>query len=480
MEAELYLNSALNKNMKVLPHNEMITFCENIIDQKDVGLDKYSKEMLALVLEKLIMVTVDNHFSKTNSNPIKNMKMKEPLYISNSSLLKRYIRIFLLKRKEYVKTDNVKKLERFYDEEIENRSKKISNKMITLPGGNKLSIKDLTISITNIFNEKEKKEFVVKSTSKKSLQARKIGVLVGALSVALVVSLSDVSEKKVEKDKIETEFDQGSLDDSVVEKNNKKKNYFEINDLKKEVIDIKKNNQISLSENIKFDKMLPKITIESFKIEHCKNDITRYYGKKGIEISNDSKIATQYLIDLYKYCDVDLSNFEGYSIEEIHDTESKIDDTFKALPIDEDLFMLKQKFLYYICQKENVDFNDAMCIWTVESGGNFNCNTCVNSTHDYGEMQINRINLKDIEGIFGFTVDDIQNDWLKNMIASVYIMKNNIEFYNLTDTENFFGYYNGNDKKKEKSVSRDYVEKTMTRKNMLYNKRFGKGEKRGN
>ena len=60
---------------------------------------------------------------------------------------------------------------------------------------------------------------------------------------------------------------------------------------------------------------------------------------------------------------------------------------------------------------------------TDESGGNFNLNGTSNSTEDYGEMQITKANHSNIEAIFGFTTDELKNNWMKNMVSAVFIIK---------------------------------------------------------
>ena len=109
-----------------------------------------------------------------------------------------------------------------------------------------------------------------------------------------------------------------------------------------------------------------------------------------------------------------------------------------------------------------------MAIWDRESGGNFDLNGTSNDTEDYGEMQITKANHSNIEAIFGFTTEDLKNNWMKNMIASIFMIKE-LQLKNDNDVRKIFGEYNGGPYWEKIDASRNYSKETLK---LLWNKYY--------
>lgn len=118
----------------------------------------------------------------------------------------------------------------------------------------------------------------------------------------------------------------------------------------------------------------------------------------------------------------------------------------------------QQEFTYYLCKGYNVDFSLVMGLIQTESGFD---PSIVSTTHDYGYMQINRINhqwLRDVLGVTDFT------DPYENVRAGVFVLRKLFERYQ--DTNMVLMAYNmGEDAAArlwEKGVySTNYTEKVL-------------------
>ena len=483
MNIEKYLKYELNRAVKALPYNDMVAFCEKIIDQKDVGMDRFSKELLALELEKQIIICVESHLSqKDKISFFDKLQLEEPLFVENRDYLKKYIRLYLNKRNDQKDDIDVSKVINFYDKELKERSNKFTNKMITLPGGTKVSGKEMVDAIAKKMSTPTmKKRHNVKKTNKKAPQAARMNVLIGILAGEIAVAAAfvgmnkdDVQAKPAVNIGIENQANTDTVNEEIEYSNNLIPNeeisyqtnlvpHEYIDELGKQVSDNNKYTESIISSNdihgdveksFNIYGNIP--SIDDFKYTSYINDEgdTIFIGKNGKEIKSKIDTIKLFLENIYSKDKIDLEGFEGY---DIHSTKDS-DEVLKS----------KQCFLYYLCKKEGIDFNYAMAIWDRESGGNFDLNGTSNDTEDYGEMQITKANHSNIEAIFGFTTEDLKNNWMKNMIASIFMIKE-LQLKNDNDVRKIFGEYNGGPYWEKIDASRNYSKETLK---LLWNKYY--------
>lgn len=93
------------------------------------------------------------------------------------------------------------------------------------------------------------------------------------------------------------------------------------------------------------------------------------------------------------------------------------------IPIDCKLSYELQEYTYYLCQAYYIDFNFVMALMFTESS--FNA-AAVSATNDYGLMQINACNHKQLEDKLGIT--DIMEPY-QNIRAGLYILRGLFEKY---------------------------------------------------
>ncbi|MBE6161510.1 MAG: hypothetical protein E7158_04745 [Firmicutes bacterium] len=471
MEIEKYLKYEIDRISKKLPYNDMITFCEKIIDEKDVGMDKYSKELLALELEKQIIMCVETNLSqKDKISFFDKLQLEEPLFIENKHYLKKYIRLFLKKRNDKNENVDLSKIEEFYNDELLKRSNKFTNKMITLPGGTKISGKEMIDALVKTMNTPiMAKSHTVKITNKRAPLALRLNMLIGVLAGEIALSFTivglnrgDVMAKQVVETEIDKQTDAVEYETDGIITQTKETPYKTtlvpheyINELGKQVSEnnIYHENIISsndiygdIEKTFNIYGIIP--SIDDFKYTSYINEAgdTIFIGKNGKEIKSNIDTIKLFLENIYSENRVDLEGFEGYDIHSVKESD--------------ELLKTKQSFLYYLCKKEGIEFNYAMAIWDRESGGNFNLNGTSNETEDYGEMQITKANHSNIESIFGFTTEDLKNNWMKNMIAAVFMIKE-LQIKNGNEPGKIFGEYNGGPYWQEINDSRNYSKETL-------------------
>lgn len=420
MNLENYLNSFIDESLNNLSYHKVIRLCEAIIDEKYIkGLDKYPRELLALELEKQIMMSIEID-SNIDGSFFDKLKMKKPFLFKNKELLKENIELFidsrdLLKSKKN-ETKNVRK---FYNDVILKRSYMRSNKLVTLPGGEKVSLKEIALAINNTLKIPKEIHFNVKYTGKKAKKATLIGAVISATTIALVFGKYRNEELS---NNILTEITADISNDSF---------------------GLPQAGVSAYITNSKYDK------VSMVELENTmKYDVTS---------SNSNEVETR--------------KFLGYEVDVGDEEKNK------------EIF-IKQKYLYDLCKEQGVDFNNAMTIWHIESGGKFNNNGIENSTHDLGEMQINECNLEYLNDVFelvkkkdneqridiALIKEVIKNDWQKNMKAAVYLIKAREEMYEKNDFANIFGCYNGWKNWKEKPISIEYSKKAIDLRVNKYNK----------
>ena len=95
-------------------YDKFIELCEDILDRKKIkGLNKYPRDILAIELEKMIMMCVEQNRIKYHyPSYFKQLKLKEPMIYSDTSTLKNYIKLFVkdrdsIKLHKYAKLFNI-------------------------------------------------------------------------------------------------------------------------------------------------------------------------------------------------------------------------------------------------------------------------------------------------------------------------------------------------------------------------------------
>lgn len=187
-----YLDSFLeNKNYK-----NKIEICEAILDQKYVkGLTDYSKELLALTLEKKIIIAIEKHcLSKQKPSFWRDTKIIAPVMNQKNNFLKNYINLFI---HEFNKSNNyinnrIDEIEKFYDEIIYQASKSFRNQLISFPNCEKASIGDLQTALYNTINIPINKTIKIKN---KTGNLKEVAIIAG-LTTALAVSMLN-SQKEI-------------------------------------------------------------------------------------------------------------------------------------------------------------------------------------------------------------------------------------------------------------------------------------------
>lgn len=96
------------------------------------------------------------------------------------------------------------------------------------------------------------------------------------------------------------------------------------------------------------------------------------------------------------------------------------------IPIDCELPYELQEYTYYLCQAYYIDFNFVMALMFTESSFN---TAAVSATNDYGLMQINACNHKQLEDKIGIT--DIMEPY-QNIRAGLYMLRGLFEKYDDT------------------------------------------------
>ena len=428
MDISRYLDNYLNLQYKKAGYKAFVSLCEDILDQKKIeGLNKYPKKLLAVELEKMIMMCVEqDRLQKHEPSYFDKQKLSEPLVYTNPGRVKNFIGLFIIKRDSVNTNEKLQKIENFYNNIINNPI----NRIITLPSGSKTDMDDMIANVARLFeiDKFQKLSLPVIKIEKKAKKAAAIGILVSAVGASII---AHGYTKKGNDTTIKEEIIQEDKSDEIEQ------------------------DVVYVSED---DFVLPTAGVASAEFfienyEEFKND----YVTKANDIEQNNDVQKVEMVQ----------QFQGYPID-VGDAEKNKE------------IMEKQQFLYELCQKEGVDFNNAMTIWHVESRGQFNCNGKENSTHDYGEMQINECNIKSLNEIFEFVKGDnpdineirnvFKNDWQKNMIAAVYLIKEREAMYEKGDYEDVFGCYNGWIDWKSKSISQEYSRLASEIRETLYNK----------
>ena len=163
--------------------------CEDIFDLKPVkGLDKYSKELLALTLEKKIIMSIEQfHIDKQKASFWRDVKVIAPVTYNKNNFLKNYINLFVhnfFKQKD-TSHHYLHDINKFYNEIIESASKEFRNRLFVLPNAEKVSVGDLQIAIHNVLNIPVNRTISIK---KKTGNLKNVAAIAG-LTTSLAMSV---------------------------------------------------------------------------------------------------------------------------------------------------------------------------------------------------------------------------------------------------------------------------------------------------
>lgn len=169
--------------------------CEDILDLKPVkGLDKYSKELLALTLEKKIIMSIEQfHIDKQKASFWRDAKVIAPVTYNKNNFLKNYINLFVhnfFKQKD-TSHHYLHDINKFYNEIIDSASKEFRNRLFVLPNSEKVSVGDLQIAIHNVLNIPVNRTISIK---KKTGNLKNVAAIAGLTTSLTIGMLSQQKE----------------------------------------------------------------------------------------------------------------------------------------------------------------------------------------------------------------------------------------------------------------------------------------------
>lgn len=169
-------------------------YCNKIFNFEHVkGFDKFSKEILALTVEKKVMESIEkSHKKMTNNSKWDELKQEAP-YIYSNNLLNNYLDLFIRDFNSKTFSKN-KEIENFYNNKIIIAFKSFGNRLIVLPSGERISINDIVKSFQKLLNSNEiiKREYDIK---KKTGNLKKIAAISGIVTIAGISALHMHTEK---------------------------------------------------------------------------------------------------------------------------------------------------------------------------------------------------------------------------------------------------------------------------------------------
>ena len=168
----------------------LVQVCEDILDLKPVkGLDKYSKELLALTLEKKIIRTIEQfHIDKQKASFWRDTKLIAPITYQENNFLKNYVYLFVHHFSKSSESNNMTltEIDKFYEKVIEQASKEFRNKLFTLPNNERVSVGDLQIAVYNTLNIPVNKTITIKKKTGNLKSAAAIAGLATTLAAAAI------------------------------------------------------------------------------------------------------------------------------------------------------------------------------------------------------------------------------------------------------------------------------------------------------
>lgn len=169
-------------------------YCNKIFNFEHVkDFDKFSKEILALNIEKKIMESIENSHKKMSKNSKWAILKQEAPYIYSNNSLNNYLDLFVrdFNSNNFIKN---KEIENFYNNKILMAFKSFGNRLIVLPSGERISINDVIRSFQRLLssNEITKKEYDIK---KKTGSLKKIAAISGIVTITGISALQIQNEK---------------------------------------------------------------------------------------------------------------------------------------------------------------------------------------------------------------------------------------------------------------------------------------------
>ena len=169
-------------------------YCNKIFNFEHVkDFDKFSKEILALNIEKKIMESIENSHKKISKNSKWAILKQEAPYIYSNNSLNNYLDLFVrdFNSNNFIKN---KEIENFYNNKILMAFKSFGNRLIVLPSGERISINDVIRSFQRLLssNEITKKEYDIK---KKTGSLKKIAAISGIVTITGISALQMQNEK---------------------------------------------------------------------------------------------------------------------------------------------------------------------------------------------------------------------------------------------------------------------------------------------
>ena len=169
-------------------------YCNKIFNFEHVkDFDKFSKEILALNIEKKIMESIENSHKKMSKNSKWAILKQEAPYIYSNNSLNNYLDLFVrdFNSNNFIKN---KEIENFYNNKILMAFKSFGNRLIVLQRGERISINYVIRSFQRLLssNEITKKEYDIK---KKTGSLKKIAAISGIVTITGISALQMQNEK---------------------------------------------------------------------------------------------------------------------------------------------------------------------------------------------------------------------------------------------------------------------------------------------
>ena len=298
----------------------------------------------------------------------------------------------------------------------------MENKIIILPNGTKVTVKDFVNAIVECINDEKKNvEYSVKKTFTKAKKAAVVATLAATVTASLMSQIEEKTKEKVNNNpEVVTEagVELYMADDKTI--------------LTKAGVALH---------------MPEKINVNKVK----EADIKEVDDKKDT-FSKYEKV------------------FVGYDLPNVSEERKEIVKEY-------------QRILYDKCQQYGIPFNVMMVIFDNESGGLFNTNGAINrnsnGTFDCGLFQINSCNHQNIKDNLEITQEQLLNDPEKNIEAACFHFKteiidrygkNYIEDINNNNWIPIFAIYNGGKGNMNTKAAQKYGYNAQAKLDTEYNK----------
>ena len=197
----IQIDNYINDFFKNKTPQQIKYFCSKIINFEPVkNLDKYDKEVLALNIEKRIILAIEKSCQTIHKPSYwKHFKIEAPFVYDRDNILNDYLDLFVRNMySTYPNKEVYKDINSFYNTKTLIASKSFKNRLISLPSGERISINDIINSFSNLIenNTIVKTEYEIKG---KVGELKKIAAMTGILTV--VGTSVVLSQKTTENDK---------------------------------------------------------------------------------------------------------------------------------------------------------------------------------------------------------------------------------------------------------------------------------------